>query len=257
MSSFSLLFLGTGASTGIPVIGCSCATCHSSNPKNRRLRTSALLQINGKNVLIDAGPDVRQQLLQHEINRLDGVILTHTHYDHIGGLEDLRIYNFLQGSAIDCLLSKPDYENIQKLFFYHFFTSENISAKFRFVILVDDEGETLFQEERIHYFSYMQGSAKVLGLRIGTFAYITDIKTYSDQIFSFLEGVDTLVLSALRDTPSHMHLTIDQAVEFATRVGAKNCYLTHIAHELDYDKWESRLPEGIHLAYDGLKIFVE
>jgi len=258
MTTLSLLFLGTGASTGIPVIGCPCEVCHSPDPLNKRLRTSALLQINGKNILLDAGPDVRQQLLTHSINRIDGVIITHSHYDHISGLEDLRIFNFLQHGPVDCLLSQDSYQDVQKLFHYHFNPlSKSTSAKFRFVILVDETGEAEFQGIRIGYFSYQQGDAKVLGLRINNFAYITDIKNYSEEIFPFLDGVDTLVLSALRDTPSQMHLTMDDAIRFAGKCGAKNCYITHIGHEIDYKKRESSLPEGIHLAYDGLKIFQE
>ena len=162
----------------------------------------------------------------------------------------------MQHGPIDCLLSQDSYKDVQKLFHYHFNNlSESTNAKLRFVILVDETGETEFQGVRISYFSYLQGNTKVLGLRINNFAYITDIKSYSEEIFPFLEGVDTLVLSALRDTPSRMHLTMDDAIRFAGQCGAKNCYITHIGHEVDHKKRESSLPEGIHLAYDGLKIF--
>ncbi|HXF28387.1 MAG TPA: MBL fold metallo-hydrolase, partial [Chlamydiales bacterium] len=114
MIQAKLLFLGTGASTGIPVIGCPCHVCHSHNPKNKRLRTSALIQVNGKNYLIDAGPDIRRQALQYQMNTLDGLILTHSHFDHIGGLEELRIFNFIQHRPIDCILSDECYGDVQK-----------------------------------------------------------------------------------------------------------------------------------------------
>ncbi|MDB6080964.1 MAG: metal dependent hydrolase of the beta-lactamase superfamily [Chlamydiia bacterium] len=257
MADGSLLFLGTGASSGIPVIGCTCVVCTSSNPKDRRLRTSALIKYNGKNFLIDAGPDIRRQALQHQINTIDGLFITHPHYDHVGGLEELRVYNFIQKSAIHCMLHTESLEEVKKLFYYLFSPSiegQNHTSQFDFIPVTNQTGECNFEGLQVRYFCYVQGNAKVLGLRIGDLAYFTDIKSYTDEIFEFVKGVKTLVVSALGFTPSRVHLTVEEAVAFAERSGAEKSYFIHLAHEIEHNYVESLLPQGMHLAYDGLEI---
>jgi phosphoribosyl 1,2-cyclic phosphate phosphodiesterase len=257
MAQGTFTFLGTGASTGIPVIGCSCAVCASRSAKNKRLRTSGLLQLDGKNFLIDATPDLRQQALLHHITHVDGLVLTHSHFDHIGGLEEMRIFNFMQEGPIDCLLSDSTYSDLQKLFFYHFQdrkANETYSAQFQFHVTKKPMGEEALGGLPFRYFRYSQGSMDVLGLRVGDLAYLTDIKVFSSDIFPFLEGVNTLVISALRFTPSIFHLSFDEAIAFAERVGAKESYFVHISHEIDHDNASQLLPKGISLAYDGLEI---
>lgn len=253
----SLLFLGTGASAGAPVIGCSCPVCTSSDPKNRRMRASALVRINSKTVLIDAGPDFRQQALTFGISAIDGLILTHTHYDHVGGLEELRSYNFMQKKAIDCLLSEESLHAVQKLFYYLFEPRDGkvgFTSRFTFHPLTEDRGESIFCDVPIRYFSYRQSSMKVLGLRFGDLAYVTDIKEYPETIFDDLQGLSTLVISALRFGKSELQFTIDDAIDFATKVGAKTTYLFHMSHEIDYHHIITLLPENIKAAYDGLEI---
>ncbi len=257
MSQASLLFLGTGASTGIPVIGCSCTVCSSASDKDKRLRTSSLIRYEGKNYLIDVCPDIRQQALKFGLSRLDGLIVTHTHYDHIGGLEELRIFNFIQKMPIPCLVTQESLNDIKHLFYYLFaekVEGQNYTSQYDFQILSNGKGAATIADLPLQYCSYYQGEMKVLGLRFGDLAYITDIKTYSDDIFSFLEGVNTLVVSALRFTPSHLHFTIDQAIDFCQRVKAKKSYFIHLSHEVEHSHVQSLLPEGIHLAYDGLEI---
>lgn len=242
---------------GIPVIGCQCPVCASSDSKNKRFRPSVLLHINDKHILVDAGPDFRQQALRHKINRLDGVIITHSHEDHVGGIDDLRIYTMLQKEPLPLLLSDVSLADLQCRFKYIFdYTGQGVVTKFEVKELGRQSGQVEFLGEKIHYFSYGQMGMKVTGIRIGDFAYVTDICEYEESIFEELKGVQTLILSALRHTPSHLHFNVDQAVDFAKKVRPKKTYFTHIAHEIDHDKTTALLPEGIELAYDGLHIFI-
>lgn len=250
----TLLFLGTGSSSGVPVIGCDCPVCTSKDHKNRRLRASVLLRWHGKQFLIDAGPDFRQQALKYNIRHVDGLLLTHTHFDHIGGLEELRIYNARQKCAIPCLLSSDSYSEVEKLFYYLFekgIEHKNYTSNFDFTLL-GEKGEVSFLGLPVRYFSYSQGGMKVLGYRFGNFAYVTDIKNYASDIFKELEGLSCLVLSAQRFTESRIQFTIDEAIDFAKRVGAKKTYLMHLSHDIEYNHLLTLLPESITLAYDGL-----
>lgn len=257
MGEGSLLFLGTGASTGIPVIGCSCKVCSSLEEKDKRLRSSSLVRYEGKNYLIDVGPDIRRQALKYAINSLEALIITHTHYDHIGGLEELRIYNFIQKKPTPCLVTQESLNDIKHLFYYLFaekVKGQNHTAQYDFQTIEAAKGETSISGLPICYITYYQGEMKVLGLRFGDLAYLTDIKNYTEDIFSFLEGVKTLVVSALRFTPSHLHFTIDEAIDFAGRVGAPKSYFIHLSHEIEHAHVQSLLPIGMYLAYDGLEI---
>lgn len=253
-----LTFLGTGASMGVPIPGCPCEVCHSDNPLNRRYRSSILCRIDGKNILIDCGPDFRSQALKNHIRHVDGVIFTHAHNDHTAGVDDLKVYGFLSGSPIPCLLSKETYEDLKRRFYYLFEGEEghNPSIKMRFDmhLLEKDRGRIDFVGVDIHYFSYEQMGMKVNGFRIGRMAYVTDIRHYPDSIFTDLKGVDILIVSALKFGPSPMHFNIDEAIEFAKKVGASKTWFIHIAHDLDHEKTNAYLPENIRLAYDGLHI---
>jgi phosphoribosyl 1,2-cyclic phosphate phosphodiesterase len=257
MHQGQLRLLGTGASTGIPVIACKCHVCCSQNPNNRRLRTSALIQYLNKYFLIDVGPDIRLQALRYGINQVDCLLVSHTHYDHIGGLEELRIFNFLQEGPIDCLISQEGYDDLQKLFFYIFTPRKEdmtYSSSFQFHVAGQHEGVEVIHELPVRYFRFMQGAFPVLGFRFGDLAYLTDIKSYSKEIFDFLKGTKTLVISALRLTPSIFHFSIDQACDFAQRAGVEKTYIVHIAHEIEHEAVQSLLPKGVFLAYDGQEL---
>jgi phosphoribosyl 1,2-cyclic phosphate phosphodiesterase len=256
MTDFAL-FIGTGSSLGVPVIGCPCERCHSLDPKNKRFRSSLYLNIGGKAVLIDAGPDLRAQALRFSIDQLDGVIFTHAHQDHTGGVDDLRIYHYRNKGPLPCLVSMPTAEDLKRRFYFMF--KEQLfepvkSNRLELNILEERSGNINFLGIPLRYFSYEQVGMQVMGLRIGSFAYVTDIKQYSSDVFKELEGVKTLVLSALKFTPSPMHFTVDEAVEFIEKIKPERAYLTHIAHELDHEKTNALLPSFIQLAYDGLKI---
>jgi phosphoribosyl 1,2-cyclic phosphate phosphodiesterase len=249
-------FLGTGASSGVPLIGCQCSVCRSVFPFNKRLRSSGLLMIDGKNFLIDVGPDFRQQALMHHIDRLHAVLITHPHADHIAGIDDLRAYYFLQHSKLPCLLSQETFDEIRNRFPYLLQSAEgaSISAQLAFHILPNDFGEMLFEGVPMGYLTYFQAGMKVTGFRFGNFAYVSDIRTYEEKIFESLEGVEILVLSALRDEPTPMHFSIEEAIAFSRKAKAKTTYFTHIAHDVDHEVVQKALPTDFYLSYDGLEI---
>lgn len=245
------LFLGTGASAGVPVVGCKCSVCKSGDFRNNRLRASGLLQVGELNFLIDVSPDIRFVALKYEITQLNGVFLTHPHEDHIGGMNDLRSYSFLNHNKLMPL-----------------FLSETTNAVLhaRFNYLLDRFDRTILKEKRgrvsidgvdVIYFTYSQQGLLVNGFRFDKFAYLTDIKDYDSSIFDELDGVETLVLGAINERDSRMHFSIKEACEFKEKIrSVKSCYLTHLSHEVDYETISKALPKGVLLAYDGLNINV-
>lgn len=246
-----LLFLGTGGSMGIPMIGCKCAVCTSSSSYNKRLRPSVLITKEKKRYLIDVGPDYRMQALKYGIDTLDGLLLTHTHYDHVGGFDELRIYPFVQQKPMPCLLSNKALEELKIRYHYLFSPSEEM---FKFQILEKEHGTVNFEGLPITYISYDQLGMKVNGFRLETFAYVTDILRFSEEVFPPLRGIETLVMSGRRWERSNAHLSLTEAIEFAKKTGAKKTYFTHIAHEIDHRDTNQKLPEGFSLAYDGLEL---
>lgn len=239
------------------MIGCDCSVCRSENPRNMRLRTSARILIDSKDVIIDVTPDFREQALRYSIGSPAAVLVTHTHYDHIGGLEELRAYNIHTRRAIPCYLSAASHENVKKLFYYHFTPRSekaNFSAMMEFHVLPHSSGAFEIDGIPIQYFSYAQGNMPVTGFRIGSLAYITDIKQYDDSIFSHLEDLEVLVISAAWHVPPRMQFSLEEAMAFQQRVRASNTYCIHLSHDIDYDKDSPSLPHGVSLAYDGLKV---
>jgi len=255
-----ITFLGTGSSLGIPVIGCQCEVCLSSDPHNQRLRTSALLQVGGKRLLIDPGPDFRAQALKAQIHHLDGVIVTHAHFDHIGGMDELRVYYFSQGRSLPCLLSRASYQEIKQRLPY---LSEppqegkSVAAQLDFQVVPSPRDQVCFEGVEIQTMSVDHGEVQVMGVRIKDFAYISDIQRYPQTIFEDLKGVKTMVISALRNEPSAIHFTIEEAVEFLSLVGVERGYLVHMSHDLDHAKTNATLPSNVELAYDGLTLSLE
>lgn len=251
----SLLFLGTGASSGVPVIGCSCSVCRSKDSHNKRLRPSVLLTLNGKKIIIDVGPDFREQALMYQVKHLDGVIITHAHYDHVAGLDELRAYYIFHRTSIPVLCSIETLEELKKKFDYLFRKKKegaSLAAQLHFQVLENGNGETFFLDQNIRYITYQQGEMSVNGYVFGPVAYFTDVKEFDETLMHSLEGVEVLVISALREEPSRMHLTFDQAAEIASKSGVKKCFFTHISHESDYKKINRKLPKECALAYDGL-----
>lgn len=237
---------------GVPAIACHCPVCTSPSPFNKRLRPSGLLKIGSKRFLIDAGPDFREQALRYGIDHLDGILITHTHFDHIAGFDDLRVFYFLHKKSAHCLLSSDSFEEIKIRFHYLFDDSKCRWAKFD--VLKEDFGTVAFEGVTFDIVSYFQAGMKVTGFRVDRLAYISDIRKYDEKVIEALQGVEILILSALRLVPTEVHFSLDEAVAFARRVGAKKTFFTHIAHELDYEETNRLLPEDIRLSHDGLEI---
>lgn len=257
-STNHLLFLGTGGSLGIPVVGCPCEVCASPSSFNKRTRPGALLTVKGKKIWIDPGPDFRNQALAHGIESIDGVIFTHAHNDHSAGVDDLRVFNYQMQAPIPTLLSSETYSDLRQRFNYIFDRKPHASpgtvTQLSLTQFPSQRGKINFLGIPIHYFTYEQAGMAVNGLRIGKLAYVTDIKKFPETIYDDLTGVKTLIISALRLTPSPVHFSVDEAIAFSRQIGAEQTWLTHIGHELDHNKTNAYLPEDIRMAYDGLSI---
>jgi len=243
----TLTILGSGSSLGTPALGCNCAACLSKNPKDRRTRSGALLEWNGKKVLIDAGPDVRLQGVGMGLLELDGLILTHAHSDHTAGLVDLRMFVFKTKKPIPTLLSKETDKEFQKRYDY-------IAPYFDFAFFEEKEGSVEFLDIPIQYVSYKQEAMDVKGLRFEDFAYITDIKDYNEHHIKALQGVKKLVITGVDENPTNVHMSIYESIEFAEKVGAEKVWFTHISHTLLHDRGNAISPDHMEMAYDGLEI---
>lgn len=248
-------FLGTGGSAGVPVIGCKCEVCTSKSPKNRRFRPSGLVESDGQSFLIDIGPDFRSQALEFGIDTIDGLLLTHTHFDHIAGIDELRIFNIRNKKPFPCLLSQESFDEIALR--YHYFFKAGMSAKFDFTVLEGEMGTAKYLGKEIGYCSYKQNDMKVTGYRFGDFAYISDINEFDESIFTGLKGVKWLVISALRPEESPFHLSFEEAVRFIDRVEAERAWITHVGHFIDHEAMNALLPQHVQVGYDGLKIEFE
>lgn len=257
-SPITITFLGTGTSQGIPVIGSEHPVCLSDNPKDKRLRVSVLLQWEDFNYVIDCGPDFRMQMLLNNVKHLNAVLLTHDHSDHTAGLDDIRPFCFKQGGEVTFYAEQNVFEALYKRFEY-IFTTENkypgaptikekrIAPQVHFEI----GGKKVIPIRALH------NTLPVLGFRIDGFTYLTDVKTIPVSEIEKIKGTDVLVLNALREEPHQSHLTLSEALDLIEKIKPKKAYLTHISHLLGFhDEVEARLPEGVHLGYDGLKIKV-
>lgn len=250
-------FLGTGTSTGVPVIGCHCRVCTSAHPRNQRLRQSVLIEANGKYGLIDTTPDLRAQLLRHPIPRLDFVLFTHSHADHLMGLDDIRPFNFRQRESIVAYANPNTARAIRRAFSYIWDMSTQLGGGKPQLDLREVEDAFTHDDVEIIPIPVTHGEWTILGFRIGGFAYITDTNGIPEQSRRLLEGVDILALDGLRPGPDHpTHFTIAQAVACAKEIGARETWLIHLAHEVEHEETEAMLPAGIRLAYDGLVLDV-
>lgn len=253
-----LIFLGTGTSVGVPAIGCPCSVCGSDNPKNKRLRTSIALGLPEGNLLIDTTPDLRMQLLREHIGVVHAVVFTHEHADHVMGLDDLRLFPFYLGHPIP-LYCEPDVEDrIRKSFDYAFSKKPPShpgaipQLEFRSI----QPGTFSLLGSKIIGFRLKHGAFNVMGFRIGNIAYCTDTNHIPDEAWPLLQGLDVLVLDALRKKPHATHFCIEQSLEVIDRLKPKRALLTHISHDLEHEQTEAELPEGVGLAYDGLRLLL-
>lgn len=251
-------FLGTGTSQGVPVIACDCHVCQSSDTKDKRLRSSILIELEeGQHIVVDTGPDFRYQMLRDNVQHLDAILMTHSHKDHIAGLDDVRAFNYKQHQSISIYANLPTLESLQREFYYAFSSIkypgvpqlelEEISSGKAFHLF----GQEIMPIEVMHY------KMPVLGFRIGNFAYVTDAKTVSEESIKLLEGVEFLVVNALQEMAHISHFTLEEALAFIDKIGPKTAYLTHISHRFGtHDYIQSKLPAHVKVAHDQLTIEV-
>ncbi len=252
-----IVLLGTGTSHGVPMIGCDCDVCTSDDPRDKRTRPSIHVEHDGVHVLVDTSPELRLQCLAAGIGRADAVLFTHHHADHVTGLDDLRRFNWIQRGALPCYAQQTDIDAITQMFAYAFeddpdYPSHKPELEF---VPIDGPFEIRGGEGansiRVIPIPLMHGATPVLGFRFGDFAYCTDCNFISEESLGLLEGLDVLVLDALRRRPHPTHFNIEQAVEWAGRIGAGQTYFTHIAHELAHQETNDQLPANTALAFDG------
>ena len=254
MNQMKVTFLGTGTSQGIPVIACPCETCASSDPRDRRLRSSVLLQISGKNIVIDAGPDFRQQMLRAGVKWLDAILFTHGHKDHTAGLDDVRAYNYVMQRPTDVYAEKRVEEVLRQEFSY-IFSEVKYPGVPEINIHTIDETPFYIDNVQITPIRVMHMKLPILGFRIGSFAYITDANHISESEKSKLQGLDCLVLNGLRKEPHISHFTLYEALNMINELNPKRAYITHISHQLGLHRQvQADLPQNVFLAWDGEEI---
>jgi phosphoribosyl 1,2-cyclic phosphate phosphodiesterase len=253
-----LIFLGSGTSSGVPVIGCHCPVCRSSDPKNARTRPSVFIQTPSGNILIDAAPELRLQLLRERVERVDALLITHYHADHIFGLDDVRVLNYLIGGPMPVYAERSAQAVLKRTFSYAFdrrldkipsggiprLELHTIDARRAFDVV----------GQRCQPIRLLHGKFRVLGFRFGGLAYCTDVNRIPRRSMEQLQGLDVLVIDALRDRPHPTHFSVAESLEVIRQLRPKRCYLTHIAHELDHAATNVRLPAGVELAFDGLQV---
>ncbi len=248
-----ITILGCGTSSGVPVIACGCSVCTSVNHKDKRTRTSALVTINNKNILIDTSTDLRQQALANNIKRIDAVIFTHPHADHIHGIDELRSFNIVQKEKIPCYGNDSIIQRIKEIFNYIFSTDEKESWTPELEIFKISSAFDLFGV-KIQPVEILHGKLNIFGYRIENFAYITDCSSMPDDSKKQLKGIELLVLGALRQKPHPTHFSIQQALELVDELKPKQTILTHLSHNIGFDETSELLPDNVKLAYDGMQI---
>ncbi len=248
-------FLGTGTSQGIPVIGCSCPVCRSSDPRDKRFRTAGLLEAENTNIVFDAGPDFRMQMLQWGPSRLDGIFITHEHNDHIAGLDDIRPYNFMQKQPLKVFAMSRVAEALKRKFDYVFESNPYPGCPSIELIEITPGNAVTVGNLVVEPLEVLHGKTPILGYKIAGFVYLTDVKHIPDETVSAITGVEALVISALRHKPHHSHLTLREALKWIINLTPKKAWLTHLSHEMGkYKDIASTLPQNVMLAYDGLSI---
>ncbi len=249
-----ITFLGTGTSQGVPVIACDCKVCSSSSPFDKRLRSSVMIEVDGKRLIIDAGPDFRQQMLKEAVKDIDGILITHEHKDHIGGLDDVRSFNYLRKKAVDIYGTEEVLQVIRSCYNYAFADEKYPGVPEMNLHLIRNEefsagGVQIIPVQAVHH------RMPVFGYRIGAFAYLTDLSEITDKEITKLSGAEIVVVAALRKKAHHSHMNLEQALELIRKIKPRQAWLTHVSHLLGlHEEIERELPEGVRLAFDGLKI---
>ncbi len=248
----NVTILGSGTSSGVPMIGCDCPVCKSSDPHNRRMRASAAVELRGKVLLIDTSTDLREQALRFDLRRVDAVLYSHAHADHIHGIDELRVFNMRHLHEIPCYGNADTVRRIKSYFEYIFDSGEKKGFR-PFLSLNEIEGPLTLFGATIVPIPLWHGELPVLGYRLGGLAYLTDVNRIPDSSIELLADLDLLVLDALRPKPHVTHFSIDQAVEVATMLKPEKTVLTHLSHLVDHRTTNQNLPKGVELAYDGMQ----
>jgi phosphoribosyl 1,2-cyclic phosphate phosphodiesterase len=258
--------LGTGTSSGVPAIGCDCVVCRSDDPRDRRTRPSILIDLGeagqrpglspiaaaARYILVDTATDLRAQALAYNVRRVDAIVFTHSHADHILGLDEVRRYNAMQRTAIGCYGDRATLDDLRRVFGYIFDGAPRAGGGIPRLSLFTVGGAFTLGGVEIVPVPVMHGPTPILGYRLGSFAYLTDCNHIPESSWPLLQGVRTLVLDALRDRPHSTHFSVAEAVEVAERIAPDRTYFTHISHYLPHAATCARLPAGVELAYDGL-----
>lgn len=250
-------FLGTGTSQGVPVIACGCHVCQSTDSRDKRLRSSIHIELDDCSLVVDTGPDFRCQMLRKGVQHLDAVLMTHSHKDHIAGLDDVRAFNYKQQASIPIFGTVATHDSLRSEFYYAF--SEDKYPGVPQLELIEIQATRSFHvgKHEILPIEVMHHKMPVLGFRIGDFAYVTDAKTISETSYTLLDGVHTLVLNALQRDPHISHLTLEEALQVSKRIRAETTYLTHISHRFGtHQEISELLPANVFAAYDELQIHI-
>ncbi len=252
-----LIFLGTGTSQGIPVIGCSCPVCQSDDFRDKRLRSSVLFIKEGFHLLIDMTPDLRQQLLSQQIDNIDAICITHEHNDHVSGVDEIRPINFKWKKSIPIYTLPRVIQELKTRFYYAF--EETYAARPRLTVHpIHPENKLNLGPFEIRMVRVHHGSLEILGFIVDNIAYLTDVKSLDAETLKRVAECDVVVLSALHKRPHYSHLNLDEAIDLARKIGAPQTYLTHIAHGMGFHKAESaNLPNGVHFAHDGMVVSMD
>lgn len=253
-----LTFLGTGTSTGVPLIQCTCSVCVSKNPKNKRLRASVFIRTKNRQILVDPSIDLRQQAIRAKIDRIDAVLVTHPHADHIGGVDDLRSYNFLQKESIPVFASAWGEDELRRRYQYIFDPQRPIEgggvARLDLHRLSDGLSQVDVLGVSVGVLPAMHGTQVCLGFKFENLVYLTDCQEIPESTLKAMQNLEVLVLDCLRLKPHTTHLNLDQALALISLLKPEKTYLTHLGHDFDVNVWRRKLPKGVFLAYDGLKV---
>jgi phosphoribosyl 1,2-cyclic phosphate phosphodiesterase len=246
-------FLGTGTSEGVPIINCDCPVCTSDNPKNKRMRCSVMIEVDSSNILIDTPTDMRQQLLAYPFRRIDAILYTHAHADHIFGLDDLRHFNYIQNQVIPVFSNADTIDRIKTIFGYALNEGQVRPGIPNINVHIVNEKFNLGSTEIIPV-PLLHGQDKIFGYRIGNFAYCTDVNHIPESSYKLLRHLDVLVIGALRERKHARHFNLDEAISETGKIKSKKTFFTHVSHLLDHDKHGRELPPSCSFAYDGLSI---
>jgi phosphoribosyl 1,2-cyclic phosphate phosphodiesterase len=253
-----LTFLGTGTSHGVPMIGCTCAVCQSADPRDNRLRPSIYIEVDeGPSVLVDTSTDLRQQALTRNVRRVDAILYTHSHADHVMGFDEVRRFNAISGTSIPAYADARTSEDLRRMFGYVFHPPRQKGGGIPQVTLTTIEAPFAVGRLRVVPVPLMHGSRPILGFRFGRVAYLTDCSRIPDESWPLLEGLDVLVLDALRHRPHPTHFTVAEALQVVDRLKPARAYFTHICHDLPHEATNQSLPASVQLAYDGLALTID